>query len=111
MLIRVQWKEVQKFSEFIDVPDDFDVSDKMAADKRLSELMADGEEFSPHSITAKVTKVKVMEEDPKTYHIVRFRFDGENEVRARGLTLEEAQAHCRREDTHGDGWFDGYEED
>ena len=48
---------------------------------------------------------------PETYKIVRFRFDGDSEVIARGLSLEEAQAHCRREDTHGDGWFDGYEKD
>jgi hypothetical protein len=47
----------------------------------------------------------------KTYKIVRFQFDAENETIRRGLTLEEAQAHCRREDTHGDGWFDGYEEE
>lgn len=46
-----------------------------------------------------------------TYSIVRFRFEGDNEVIETGLTLEEAQAHCRREDTHGDGWFDGYRED
>ena len=24
------------------------------------------------------------------------------------MTLEEAQEHCNREDTHGEGWFDGY---
>jgi len=61
----------------------------------------------------------------QTYKIIRFRFEDKNaEMRAKlrggrpdgrvlpvktGLTLEEAQAHCQREDTHGDGWFDGYE--
>jgi len=43
-----------------------------------------------------------------TYKIIRFRFNAENEVIATGLTLEEAQEHCDREDTHGDGWFDGW---
>jgi hypothetical protein len=47
-------------------------------------------------------------EDEQTYEIVRFRFKEENEVLATGVTLEEAQEHCEREDTHGDGWFDGY---
>lgn len=47
-------------------------------------------------------------EPEPTYKIVRYRFKGENEVLVRGLTLEQAQAHCSREDTHGDGWFDGY---
>ena len=46
-----------------------------------------------------------------TYRIVRMRFKGPNKVIKRGLTLEEAQEHCRREDTHGPGWFDGYEEE
>lgn len=46
-----------------------------------------------------------------TYKIIRFRFKGEKEVIKTGLTLEEAQAHCEREDTHGDGWFDGYEKE
>lgn len=44
-----------------------------------------------------------------TYKIVRFHKDGENEVIATGLTLEEAQEHCRRDDTRGDDWFDGYD--
>jgi hypothetical protein len=50
-----------------------------------------------------------------TYKIIRFRFRGENEVIRRGVTLDEAQAHCSDESTHGgdteDGtaWFDGYE--
>ena len=47
----------------------------------------------------------------KTYKIVRFRFEGINTVIKEGLTFEEAQEHCRREDTSGDGWFDGYTEE
>lgn len=45
-----------------------------------------------------------------TYKIIRFyREDKPSKVIKRGLTLEEAQAHCQREDTHGEGWFDGYD--
>lgn len=47
----------------------------------------------------------------ETYKIIRFRFNGNNRVIRKGLTLEEAQAWCRREDTHGEGWFDGYDEE
>ncbi|AEJ40915.1 hypothetical protein TPY_2755 [Sulfobacillus acidophilus TPY] len=55
----------------------------------------------------------------KTYRIVRFYRDTVQPSRVikRGLTLEEAQAHCRRDDTHGFDehgnvvWFDGYEEE
>jgi hypothetical protein len=42
------------------------------------------------------------------YEIVRFRFKEDNEVIETVGTLEEAQEHCNREDSHGDGWFDGY---
>jgi hypothetical protein len=45
----------------------------------------------------------------KTYKIISFYFSGSNKIVKKGLTLEDAQAHCRRDDTHGDGWFDGYE--
>lgn len=50
-----------------------------------------------------------------TFKIVRFsRKSGRQRVVDRGLTLDEAQRHCSREDTHkrdksGDiVWFDGY---
>ena len=46
-----------------------------------------------------------------TYKIIRFRFDGTNKVVKKGLTLQEAQEHCSRKDTSGDGWFDGYTEE
>lgn len=44
------------------------------------------------------------------YCIVRFFFDGTPEVMEIDLTLEEAQAHCQRDDTRGEGWFDGYDD-
>jgi hypothetical protein len=49
--------------------------------------------------------------DTTYYKIIRFRFEGDNEFIRGGLTLEEAQEHCSRDDTHGDGWFDGYTEE
>lgn len=49
----------------------------------------------------------------ETYCIVRmYREDhpDHGKIIRRGLTLEEAQEHCRSEDTHEPGvWFDGYE--
>lgn len=45
------------------------------------------------------------------YKVVRYRFKGDNRTVKRGLTLEEAQAHCRDPETRGPGWFDGYTED
>ena len=61
----------------------------------------------------------------KTYKIKRFFFQGEHEIVERGLTLEQAQAHCEDPESssktatgsnaaitaaHG-AWFDGYEEE
>lgn len=46
------------------------------------------------------------------YKIIRFfKDDRPSETIDTGLTLKEAQAHCRRDDTRGDGWFDGYDEE
>lgn len=65
--------------------------------------------------------------DDATYCIVRrFRFDHAPQVLKRGLTLEEAQLHCRHPETSSSTarsseavalttargpWFDGYEEE
>ena len=51
-----------------------------------------------------------------TYKIVRNYFNGSPRVIKRGLTLEEAQAHCSDPKTRGDNgpkgkWFDGYTEE
>jgi hypothetical protein len=45
-----------------------------------------------------------------SYMILRFYRDGSprEEIEA-GLTLEEAQAHCRDDSTSTDEYFDGYE--
>ena len=50
------------------------------------------------------------------YKIVRFCFDDNHpdnhKVIKTGLTEEEAQEHCQRDDTREAGvWFDGYEEE
>ena len=60
------------------------------------------------------------------YKIIRMYFKGGKRVIDRGLTLEEAQAHCRDPETSSSTctsatgkrrtktkgpWFDGYEED
>ena len=48
-----------------------------------------------------------------TYKIIRFyqNSDIPQEIIKTGLTLHQAQEYCKREDTHGDGWFDGYAEE
>ena len=49
-----------------------------------------------------------------TYNIVRSyapHLDRKNRIIQKGLTLEQAQAHCRNPKTRKDGeWFDGYTE-
>ena len=62
-------------------------------------------------------------DDDMSYNIVRFYFKGGNRIIQRGLTLEEAQAHCKDPETSSSTcksasshritkrngpWFDGY---
>lgn len=50
----------------------------------------------------------------ETYRIVRMYrdWDTPSEVIDTGLTLEEAQAHCKDPSTREEGvWFDGYEQE
>ena len=54
--------------------------------------------------------------DNKTYKIVRYYLNDQHQdhrmVVEDSLTLEQARAHCKREDTHQKGvWFDGYTEE
>lgn len=48
-----------------------------------------------------------------TYKVIRFYKDHyrDSKVVMTGLSLEQAQEHCRRPDTRGDDWFDGYEQE
>ncbi len=47
----------------------------------------------------------------RVYRIIRSYSDADrpNKTIKRHLTLAEARAHCRRDDTKGKGWFDGYD--
>ena len=47
--------------------------------------------------------------EPRIYRIIRFRQGSKPRTIRNNVTLSEAQAHCSREDTHGPGWFDGYD--
>lgn len=43
-----------------------------------------------------------------SYKIVRFFKNKNSKIIKTGLTLEEAQRHCKDPKTQGKDWFDGY---
>jgi hypothetical protein len=51
------------------------------------------------------------DDDGATYKIIRFKFNGSPRTIQRGLSLADAQAHCKDPKTHGEGWFDGYDKE
>lgn len=47
---------------------------------------------------------------PRCFRIIRFFRNGRKPRTIKnGLSEAEAQAHCSKESTHGEGWFDGYD--
>jgi len=62
-------------------------------------------------LTKNQDKFGSADSNDSTYTIIRFAIGKPNKTIKTGLTLEEAQKHCSSEDTHGEGWFDGYTED
>jgi hypothetical protein len=45
----------------------------------------------------------------RQWQLVLFRFGYSAEVLADRVSHEDAVVYCEREDTHGDGWFVGFE--
>ena len=45
----------------------------------------------------------------ESYSVIKFNRDGENEVVYEGLTKAEAKAICQGEESHGEGWFLGFQ--
>lgn len=45
----------------------------------------------------------------KPYRVIKFTINKPPKIIYSGLSLEEAQEICGREDTHGEGWFYGYD--
>lgn len=55
------------------------------------------------------------DDEEATYKIIRFHFDENHpdhrKVITTGLSYDSAREYCRNDLSHGDGWFDGYEEE
>ncbi|MCZ8104008.1 MAG: hypothetical protein O9972_39705 [Burkholderiales bacterium] len=65
----------------------------------------------PAAVLARRAGAEPPPDDRAMYRIVRhWRDSGKRSKTGRKLmSLSEAQAHCRRDDTRGPNWFDGYE--
>jgi len=89
----------------IDFPEDFDQLPEKEKQRRLDGAIKIG-------LGQDKPKEAPAQDDGKTYKIVRFYQDGRpRRTIKRGLNLADAQAHCSKEETHGEGWFDGYDEE
>lgn len=53
-------------------------------------------------------KMTKHDEDEPCWVIICFTQGGRKDIVKVGLTLAEAQAHCKRSDTRGHHWFHGY---
>jgi hypothetical protein len=66
-----------------------------------------------HAMKTQDTKTTTAQPMPRCFRIVRFyapRLNRKPRTIKNGLTEDEAQAHCNREDTSKDGvYFDGYD--
>jgi hypothetical protein len=81
-----------------------------AAQRKVDEATTDSERSAAEALLAR-TKAIVGDKGVTmdTYKVVRFYRDNRPaETQQTGLTLADAQARCRDESTHGDGWFDGW---
>jgi hypothetical protein len=78
---------------------------------RALDMAKTGRNLGPYRYTIPSDFTDEPDEGEPVYSVVRYFQSGENSVLVRGLTLEQAQAHCNRDDTRGEGWFDGYRQE
>jgi hypothetical protein len=95
------------------MPDEWQVVVEGVVTKTGNEQIAEriNNDIETFPATARVVPVSESTRARAHYRIIKFRRDKPPVTRGlpRHLTLDEAQRYCRREDTHGAGWFCGYD--